>query len=779
MSWDGTHAGDKVRTMHRAVLVGSRALCALGVALAFMSALLVVVRGVAAESMARSSSAGHELPVTTAITTTVRRDIVLLLDSSHSMVEEYDPDAKSYGFARFLVRLLQTFAREGSSVAVMRFAATVSDTLPTGVEPLVDLSPVDLWSRGDFLAVKPGKCPQPGQAGYRVPGRDPCFGTRFAAAFREAGTALRDCASAGPASQCVIVMFTDGDLRDPNDVVDSPEEIAQALKNLPPGVRVYMILFGGRNAAEPSSSGYWKSWREPNGRINDWFFNATTAKRDEVYNAALRMLGMEEILAGLRAVPLPAVGETVVQDLPLNVDRLELNLLPDVEVTETFTASWGMRPADMAAAMTTKPDVDEGTRRIWLAPTFDALTMSLAGEEGVAYYRMVTRTVPVQARVTVWPTEVAVGQPVQVQALVSAGGRVLSDSRKISVKAELERNSQLPISLAVQSDGSWTGLLTADRPGHYTVGVQVHPIPTSLQSTAASLHVRNEPFRKIALRVRPDVQLVGKPIEFEAWPFVGDTRFDLPQNASVEVELEPGSQSYRLYKGPDGSWRTIEKITSPGDYQATVAIALPEWQSASQEPQSVRILQVPELTVTANPSKAEAGQKIDVSVIITASNEVTPTLWQYSGRDWEPVVIQRQSAQHFRGEVVMPKSSHLVIRAGLPALEVSGWVISQSQDRLTIVRNTDLPEGILEMMVLLAEHLAWWLLLFVLVVIAVTLFARWWTRPEHTLIPSLIRATNEREWERLDTLSARNHWREVKALARHITEKIEHDRKLP
>jgi hypothetical protein len=496
------------------------------------------------------------------------------------------------------------------------------------VETLVDLTPVSLWSRGDFLTVRPGECPRPGQADYRVAGRDPCYGTRFADALREAGAALGDCAKAALPSQCTILMFTDGDLRRPNDpgeLVDSIEKITTALNGLPPGVKVYMIFFGEKDATEPPSSAAWKTWRDPNGRINDWFFNAAAAERGQVYGVALRMLSMEDVLYGLRSVPLPSAAELVGDHLPPNVDRLELNLLPDIEITETFTASWGTSPASTSTAMKTEPDVDEGTRRIWLSPSFDGLTMALAGRGGLAYYRVVTYTVPVQARVAVWPTEVVVGQPVQVQALVSAGGRVLSDSNKMSVMGGVEGGSEKPVPLLPQTNGAWIGPLVLSKTGSYSVVVDVNSSDWQLTPSAkvvpADLRV-NSSQREAILRVQPYVQIAGWPVEFEVRGLFDDFGVNLPPTSHIGVTLEPGGWVYSLSLCAEGVWRTVQPITVTGSYTASVVVTGGQ-PSKLPAPTMLKILPAPMLkTVSSDEGKKRSSQKDSIQLAVPESGSL-------------------------------------------------------------------------------------------------------------------------------------------------------------
>lgn len=751
--------------MFRRVGAGSRALCAFGVALVLVAALFVVVRVVAAEPGAGLSSSGPELPVTNAITATVRRDIVLLLDNSRSMVEEFDPDDKRSGFARFLVRLLQTFAREGSSVGAIRFAAAVSNTLPTGVESLVALSPVSEWSRGDFLAVKAGKCPQPGQAEYRTPGRDPCFGTRFAAALREAGAALRGCATAGPASQCAILMFTDGDLSDPGDVVDSPEEIARALRDLPPGVKVYIVFFGKEDAVEPESSKAWKAWREPNGRINDWFFNAATAERKKVYDAALGMLGMESLSAGLPSVDLPALAEVAVNNLPPNVDRLELDLLPDVEVTETFTASWDVSPADRSVAVRVEPDVNEGARRIWLSPSFDRLTMSLVGAEGVAYYRVVTRTVPVQAWVTVWPTEVAVGQPVQVQALVSAGGRVLSDSSKISVIPIVWPDGKVLPALHIKSEGVWAGTLEMPASGQYSLTVDVRQNGRSFLSSELIVSPGTLAVSKVRVaaqtRVWPETQWVGRPVQLEAILLSNGSLVNtLPPNSSPTIVIQPSGMRYGLNPRDDGTWRADEpiRISIPDSYKASVEV--PGWDSVEARPAFFTILSAPELRMEVSPLRATPGDEVQVRLWVSSTDVFTPTLLQLIETDWIQVTLDRLVDNQYGKRMQMPATGDLILAASLPEFP-------EQEPQMVIVRQIPASSGWRETVLRHVPRVGIPAVLLSLIILVVWLvFKRQKARRPNVLIAEIVK--NPSRWDQLRDLSVEENWEMVKALASYI-----------
>lgn len=630
-------------------------LCVL--ALAVSLALLGVLRGFV---QARADEPPHH-------------DVVVLLDNSGSMVRSYLKDKKSgkvtpktpydieqkrIRFARLLVRTLQTVAPEGQSVGVALFAAEVkgADPLPSTV-PLVSLTPVQEWTTANLAAIRPRECPphdavdQDGNPVAQEKDRDFCYGTSYSAALQWAGeqlTAQGDCHTSD--HRCDILLFTDGLIEEPNsDVITDVREALSARQA--DGISVSAVLFA-EDGQDPRDLENWQDWQSE-GWVYGIIADATDQQPQDLYPAVFGLLGLEKLLADFILVESPLESRwPATGSLPPNLKSLKLDVLTDSPLIDSYDP-----PAD----------IQSGAERWWLAPGFDVLTMKWSGE-GVAYYRAVSQTVPLQARVAVLPAVQVMGRPVEVQALVHAAGRVISDESKLSVHAQIQPGGD-ELDLSPQPDGAWTGTSQGLGLGDYVVTVLIEPKGWQMSAppeiVSAALQVREARQQNAILRVWPERQWAGQPVEFEVTLFSDGLLTELLPGSLVTVTLQPVGESYPLLQQPEGIWRATQPITIAGDYAANVTIQAPGWE-ASPVPASLEVLALPEVWVSTAQSEAAPGEEITATVEVSATEPLTPTLWRQSGQDRQPVELQPLGAGRFQGHAEMPETGDLTLVANLP-----------------------------------------------------------------------------------------------------------------
>ena len=371
-----------------------------------------------------------------------RRDIILLLDGSRSAAFRYDKANKRGHFAKFLIRFFQSFGPETNAIGVTWFAREMSHTIP--------LMPAREWSKADLFNVAPPWCPRPENPIART-AEDPCYKTDYVSALRWGSEQLKECNLGN--KECYIVVFTDGKLGELGDG-DSPDEVKNYLEKLRnKNVHIYSVLFREAISLTVEENRVWNEWTD------GVLYGAETRAAEDLYGEILGFLGMDKEFNILRKVNVNGRSKIFIKGLPPNLQDLRLDVLPDREdIRDTYSIT---------------PNISIGVTRWWYDIQADEITAEFHGQ-GLVFYRIVSRTLPVDISVDVWPPRPVVGEPLEIRAFIRAGSRYLGPAALERVWAQLMPGIQ-SVDLKYQGDGVWSGQLPQAPKGKHEIIVRLEP----------------------------------------------------------------------------------------------------------------------------------------------------------------------------------------------------------------------------------------------------------------------------------------------------------------
>ena len=371
-----------------------------------------------------------------------RRDIILLLDGSRSAAFRYDKANKRGHFAKFLIRFFQSFGPETNAIGVTWFAREMSHTIP--------LMPAREWSKADLFNVAPPWCPRPENPIART-AEDPCYKTDYVSALRWGSEQLKECNLGN--KECYIVVFTDGKLGELGDG-DSPEEVRNYLEILRNrNVHIYSVLFRKAISLTVEENRVWNKWTD------GVLYGAETRAAEDLYGEILGFLGMDKEFKILRKVNVNGRSKIFIKGLPPNLQDLRLDVLPDREdIRDTYSIT---------------PNISIGVTRWWYDIQADEITAEFHGQ-GLVFYRIVSRTLPVDISVDVWPSRPVVGEPLEIRTFIRAGSRYLGPAALERVWAQLMPGLQ-SVDLKYQGDGVWSGQLPQAPKGKHEIIVRLEP----------------------------------------------------------------------------------------------------------------------------------------------------------------------------------------------------------------------------------------------------------------------------------------------------------------
>lgn len=691
-----------------------------------------------------------------------RHDMIVLLDNSGTMVRTYRVDGSQIipydvgqdriRFTRFMVRLLQQTRPDDHAVGAALFGAAVTSTHLANQPSTIVLAPLMLvqnWTAADVAAIHQQECPawrstdaQGQPLPFRI-GSDYCYGTRYLNAFEWAAQQLATGGACGDVRRCSILLFTDGNLGEPNS--DNQMQVERGLDGLlSQGIDVSAILFA-HEGVTPARLGAWQDWQR-GGRIQGLDTYTRDQGAADLYRRSLQLLDMDSLLEGFESLQLPQNDVVLTERLAPNVASLRLQMISDGVITETFGVP---------------PTIAGSGERWWLQPDFKTLTASFDGK-GLLYYRVSQQTAPVEVLLNLSPLIQTVGKPVVVQALVQSQGRHLGAGELQGITAVANPGGQ-EIELVAQDDDSWSGQTTDLEPGTYDLTFELQPRGWRL---ADAPEVRGQTHFRIEtggqweaiLNGKPAIQFAGQPVAFNVIAKQDGAVAAFPSGTSVTARLLPKGPSFSLASADNVIWTTSEAITRAGNYSVTVDVAGAGVQVSSL-PVPLEIAPVPELTLLLSRHEAKPGEEIMVTVLVTSSTPLTPTVVAVDDAEYrEKVELAALGMSRFQGKVSMPVAGALLLAAELVddrGETMSGSLVSRSK----FVSRTPEPSQ-------RKLAIAGGITSSLFAIIALVLGYRALTRPTRNIAFRLIKG--EMKWEQVENLNIDENMDNVRLVAKNI-----------
>ena len=376
--------------------------------------------------------------------------IILLIDNSQSIADIENPvgspdgtppDAtqKRIRFARFLVQYMQAFFPGQASVGVISFA--------TEPQPLVDLSPVEQWSRADLAHIRSFN-----QDKDR-PDAERC--TDFVKALEAAHSQFAGVSCLSKQERCAVVIFTDGLAKERDNVKRVLNDVKED------GIRVNVLMFAGHKPLgelHPQWRETEEMWAdfEKDGLIGSLIFNATRLEARTIYQGILQALTLDEPLAQLSVKEFLET-TTITTPIPPFRRYTRLLLLPDNLVDEVWTY---------------EPDIWTGIHRWWIDPPTGEIraTLRASGEmtQTLVYYSVISESYPIFLETQVKPTRQEIGHLVELEARFTVGkGQIVTDTEHFGVEVTIEPGNER-MEMIPNPDGRFTCCISRTIPGTYT-----------------------------------------------------------------------------------------------------------------------------------------------------------------------------------------------------------------------------------------------------------------------------------------------------------------------